>query len=61
MINSKDAMHEDYMRLMEYLETYKDSICYSAQGIVPNKTYKDNEDPNIEREALTVTDIWPVE
>lgn len=61
MINSKDAMHEDYMRLMEYLEIYKDSICYSAQGVVPNKTYKDEEDPNIEREALTATDIWPVE
>jgi len=29
-IRGRDVMHEEYMELMEYLENYKESICYSA-------------------------------
>ena len=56
-----EKLHDSYMDLMGYLERYKDSICYAASGVMPRAVLDDNEDPQIEAEALTAADIWPVE
>ena len=41
---SEDVLlHENYMELMDYLQKYKESICYEASGMLPNKNLIETE------------------
>ena len=47
------------MELMNYLQTYKDAICYEASGMLPDKNAAE-KDSNSEDETLKAEEIWPV-
>ena len=63
-IPSEDEhLHGNYMELMDYLQKYKESICYEATGMLPNTNINDREDEREfkkEDDMLTAGEIWPV-
>ena len=44
---------------MNYLQAYKDSLCYEPQGMLPERN--ENFDPDFEEDGLTLSaaQIWP--
>ena len=58
-----EPLHENYMELMDYLQKYKESICYEATGMLPNTNINDKEDEREfkkEDDMLTAEEIWPI-
>lgn len=52
-------MHRSYLGLMEYLQAYKESICYEASGMLPNTNEKFELDCESDGNTLAVDEIWP--
>jgi len=53
-------LHESYMNLMAYLQSYKESICYEAQGMLPEKNERMDPDFEESDDVLAVEEIWPL-
>ena len=59
-----DELHDSYIELMDYLQQYKQSICFDSQGVVPNKAVKKTDEDlpsDFDDEDLKAEDIWKVE
>ena len=44
---------------MEYLQAYKESICYEASGMLPLTNERFDPEFESDGETLTAEEIWP--
>ena len=49
------------MELMDYLQKYKESICYEASGMLPKPLQIDDKNDLFKTESvLKAEEIWPI-
>ena len=51
--------HKNYLGLMEYLQAYKESICYEASGMLPFTNEKYDAEIESDGATLPAEQIWP--
>ena len=53
-------MHGSYMNLMDYLQKYKESICYEGVGMLPSVKLDCEDEQGEVDDTLTAEEIWPI-